>query len=96
MADTRITQERNASLTYVDNWAPRLTTAYPGSTVTIASATGSVTGGAVVSAVTGTGTSITFHLVTSAVVPPAEVVLTLTATLSNGDVDVRDLTVGVV
>lgn len=97
MADYRITQKKSASLTYVDNWADRLAKAYPGSTVTITSATGSITGGAAVTAVSGSGTSITFHVATSGVTAaaPVDIVLTLTATLSNGDTDPRDLIVGV-
>ena len=95
MADVRIIQKKAASLTYIDDWTNRLAKAYPGQTITIASAVGATTGGTL-TGVSGTGTSIAFHLATSALTPPTDIVVTLTATLSNGDVDPRDLTVGVV
>lgn len=98
MADYKITQKKSASLTYTDDWTDRLAKAYPASNVTITSATSpSPVSGIVVSAVVGTGKSITFHLATAGVTGtvPEDIVITLVATLSNGDTDPRDLIVGV-
>ena len=95
MADVRIIQKKAASLTYIDDWTNRLAKAYPGQTITISSAVGTTTAGTL-SGVSGSGTSIVFHLATSALTPPIDITVTLTATLSNADVDPRDLIVGVV
>lgn len=95
MADTRITQDRAATLTYIDDWSNRLTNAYPGSTVTIASATGSIDTGSLTSVV-GTGTSVTFKLNVASVPTATDVTAKIVATLSNGDTDVRPLVVGAV
>lgn len=92
----RITQKQTASLTYTVDCANRLTTAYPGQTITIASATGAVTAPAVISSASGTGTNLTFHLAVAAVTPPTDVEVVMTATLSNGDVDPISIPVGVV
>jgi hypothetical protein len=97
MADVRITQKAAASLTYTDNWAPRLAAAYGTLTpVTITSASGVASAGTL-TAVVGSGTAITFHLATTGITPAgADLTVTLTATLSNGDSDPRVLAVGVV
>lgn len=100
MADIRITQKQNASLTYIDDWSGtngRLKLAYPASTVTISSVVGTASAGTLSAVATAqAGTGITFHLATAAVTPPLDITVTLTATLSNGDVDVRTLIVGVI
>lgn len=93
MADTRITQDRAATLTYIDDWTNRLAKAYPASSVTISSATGTGTG---ISNVSGSGTSVTFKLDVSTVPTSTDVTVKIAATLSNGDVDVRPLVVGAV
>lgn len=98
MADYRIVQKQAASLTYVGNCANRLSKAYPAAPVTITSAAlGSVTGGAVVTAVSGSGTSFTFHVATSGATPNTspEPLATVNLTLSNGDLDPIEITIGV-
>lgn len=98
MADYRLVQKQTASLTYIADCTSRLAKAYPAAPVTIASASlGSITGGPVVTAVSGSGTSFTFHVVTAAATPNTqpEPLLTVNATLSNGDVDPIEITIGV-
>lgn len=96
MADMRITQKKTASLTYVVDCSNRLSKAYPGQTITISSATGAVDSPAVITSTTGTGTSITFHLAVASVTASTDVEVTLTPTLSNGDIDPITIAVGVV
>lgn len=98
MADYRIVQKQAASLTYIGNCANRLSKAYPAAPVTIASATGNGTySGVVISAVSGSGTTFTFHAATSGATPNTnpEPLLTVNATLSNGDVDPIEITIAV-
>lgn len=87
-------QNQNATITYIHDWTTRLAKAYPASSITIASATGTTSAGTLTS-VSGSGTSITFKLATSAVTPPTDVTVTLTPTLSNGDVDPVKVVIGV-
>lgn len=94
MADLQITQKQAATLTYILDCSNRLTKAYPAAPVTISSATGAITSGAITS-VSGTGTSITFKVAVPAVPVSTNVVATLTPTLSNGDVDPIEVTIGV-
>ncbi len=98
MADYRVVQKQAASLTYVGDCATRLAKAYPAAPVTIASATGNGTySGVVVSAVSGSGTTFTFHAATSGATPNTspEPLATINLTLSNGDVDPIEVTIAV-
>lgn len=95
MADVTLIQKQGASLTYIVDCSNRLSKAYPGQTITIASATGTVDSPAVLSSASGSGTSATFHLAVASVTPPADLAGSVTLTLSNGDVDPISLRVGV-
>ena len=95
MADLRITQKVGATLTYVLDCSNRLTKAYPAAPVTISSAVGVISSGSI-SAVSGSGTSVTFKVAIPAVPVSTDVLATLTPTLSNGDVDPIEVTIGAV
>lgn len=98
MADYRVVQKQADSLTYIGDCANRLAKAYPAAPVTIASAAlGSVTGGVVATAVSGSGTSFTFHVATSGATPNTspEPLLTIASTLSNGDLEHIEVAIAV-
>lgn len=85
MSDT--SQDLNASVTYTEDLTNRLAKAYPGETVTITTATVTASAGTV-SGVTHTSTGVSWKLATSTVtVVPSDVVVLITPTYSNGDVD---------
>ena len=88
-------QDVSSQITYIDDWTNRLAKAYPGSNITIASATGSASDGATL-VVTSDATSITFKLTPATPFTEAyDVDVTLTATLSNGDIDARHVYIGI-
>lgn len=90
MAET--SQDPNAVLTYRDDWSAHLTRAGR----TIVSATVTASDGATVSSVTADTTGVMFRLNVSAVTGwPKDITVTTTATLDNGDVDVRHHTIQV-
>lgn len=80
-------QDKLAAITWNNDWTAHL--ARVG--LTMSTATVAATGGAVVSSVTPSATGVMFKLTTSAVsgTLPVDIVVTTTATLSNGDTDLR-------
>lgn len=89
MAVPDSTQDPGSTVSYVDDWTAALA-AMATSGLTIVSATVTANGGAVVSIPSSIPQGITWRLAVAAVTPvPSMVTVTLTATLSNGDVDVR-------
>lgn len=89
MAYPDSTQDPGSTVTYKTDWTAALA-AMATAGITISSATVTADKSAVVSSVSNTTTSITWRLAVAAVTgPPTIVTVTITATLSNGDVDVR-------
>jgi len=87
------TQDFAAKITYLDDWTKHLAAAGR----TIASATVTATGGAVVTGTTTTTTGVRFRLDTTAVAAtaPTTITVTTTATLDNGDIDLRHYSIQV-
>lgn len=86
-------QDKLAVITYTNDWTAHLARV----ALTISSATVAATGGAVVSGTTSSATGVTFRLTTAAVAGtlPVDINVTTTATLSNGDTDLRRYTITV-